>query len=55
MTTDGDMWLVYVDPADESVHFQHWRDVPEVGSLINEAGDDMDLVGWTLDPSTGEQ
>ena len=41
-----DMWLVYIDD-NGTRHYQHWRDIAEVGSLIDESGNDMDLLGWT--------
>lgn len=45
----SDMWLIYVDDNNNR-HYQHWRDVAEVGSLIDpESGEDMDLLGWTTE------
>lgn len=49
MTEHGDMWLVYVDDNGNR-HHQHWRDIAEVGNLIDpESGEDMDLLGWTTE------
>lgn len=45
----GDMWLVYKD-AEGNQHDQSWKDVVEVGTLIDpETGDDMEIVGWTFE------
>ena len=41
----SDMFLVYED-SEGTRHFQHWLDLPEVGGLIDEDGEDMELVGW---------
>lgn len=42
------MWLVYREESTGKLHYQHWRDVPEVGTLIDpDTGDDLQLVGWT--------
>lgn len=47
-----DMELVYRD-ADGNEHRQPWREVSEVGTLIDpETGDDMELGGWA--PSGGD-
>ena len=53
--SDQDMWLIYVDDNGER-HHQHWRDISEVGNLIDEFGNDMDLIGWTtINPETGDE
>ena len=41
----SDMFLVYED-SEGTRHFQHWLDLPEVGGLIDEDGEDMKLIGW---------
>jgi hypothetical protein len=41
----SDMFLVYED-SEGTRHFQHWLDLPEVGGLIDEDGEDMELIGW---------
>jgi hypothetical protein len=42
----SDMWLIYVDTNGDQ-HCQHWRDLVDVGTLIDpETGDDMDIIGW---------
>lgn len=47
--SDTPMWLVYVDSVG-TYHYQPWRDVTSVGTLIDaDTGDDMELVGWTVD------
>lgn len=46
--TTHDMWLVYKDSYGKR-HLQHWKDLPDVGTLVDEkTGDDMALVGWTV-------
>lgn len=50
---DDDMELVYRD-NDGNVHRQSWKDIDEMGGLIDENGDDMELVGSSTD-SGGEQ
>lgn len=43
------MWLVYVDGNGDR-HFQPWRDVVSVGTLIDpDTGEDMETVGWTTE------
>ena len=46
---DDDMNLVFIDNYGNT-HTQSWRDVDEVGSLIDEDGYDMRFVGSTVDP-----
>lgn len=48
----SNMWLVYV-AEDGTNHFQPWQDVSEVGTLIDEMGDDMEMIGWTTDVGDG--
>lgn len=50
---DDDMWLVYKDD-NGNLFYQHWNDLTDVGTLIDEeTGDDMAIVGWTtLNPNT---
>ena len=43
------MWLVYVDPSDGQRYYQHWNELTDIGTYVNEFGDDMELVGWTDD------
>lgn len=47
MRTDT-MYLVYIDSEGEN-HYQPWRDVPYVGTLIDDDGEDMKLVGWATE------
>lgn len=42
----GDMFLIYED-AEGGRHAQHWNDLAEVGTLVDENGEDLDLIGWT--------
>jgi hypothetical protein len=42
----SNMWLVYAD-TDGQHHHQPWQDVDTVGTLIDEQGDDMEMIGWT--------
>lgn len=50
--TTGPMWLVYADD-DGGRHYQPWQDLTEAGTLINEFGNDMEMIGWTtVDPDT---
>lgn len=50
--TDADMWLVYKDD-DGVLHYQHWNDIGEVGTLIDpDSGDDMAIIGWTANLPT---
>ena len=45
----GAMWLIYHDRHGRP-HYQHWRDLPEAGTLIDpDDGEDMELVGWTTE------
>ena len=49
MTTNTDMWLVYID-VEGQMHFQHWSSLSEIGTLIDpENGEDMDVIGWTTE------
>lgn len=43
----SDMWLYYKDSKGVE-HRQHWKDLVEVGTLIDpETGDDMEIIGWS--------
>lgn len=46
------MWLIYEDDDGDTVtrHYQPWQDVATAGVLINDIGNDMELVGWTTIP-----
>lgn len=56
-TSDGgevstdDMNLVFID-NDGNIHEQSWRDIDEVGTLIDDNGDDMSFAGSTTDVGT---
>lgn len=39
------IWLVYKD-EDGNLFTQPLMDMPEVGTLIDDDGNDMELVGW---------
>jgi hypothetical protein len=44
----GPMWLVYVSEDGEN-HYQPWTDLVEAGTLTDpETGEDMQMVGWTI-------
>jgi hypothetical protein len=52
MIQTGDMYLVYANQAGERF-LQPWQDLDTVGTLIDPATDeDMELVGWTIEPPT---
>lgn len=53
MFTSETMYLAYRDKYGE-LNYQHWEDLQEVGYLLDEDGDDMDLVGWSLTEDFGE-
>ncbi|MCV7174842.1 hypothetical protein [Mycolicibacterium sphagni] len=40
------MWLVYADEHGER-HYQPWADVATAGTLSDDDGEDMELIGWT--------
>lgn len=50
MIVQNDMWLAFEDKSGR-VHKLHWIDLPGTGVPIDpDTGNDMVLVGWTLDP-----
>lgn len=43
----SDMFLVYRD-HDNKVHWQHWSDLVQSGTLVDpDTGDDLEVIGWT--------
>lgn len=48
---DSPMWLVYVDATGKQ-HYQPWEDISTAGVLIDDDGEDMELIGWTDDAET---
>lgn len=42
----SDMYLVYRDNETSSFYYQHWRDLAAFGGLIDDDGNDMEIVGW---------
>lgn len=52
LIAQNDMWLAFRDKSGLT-HKLHWIDLPGTGIPIDpDTGNDMTLVGWTLDPPT---
>lgn len=42
----SNMYLVYEDYKGE-LFYQHWQQVVENGTLTDDEGEDMEIIGWS--------